>query len=270
MAATILDTIIENKRRELAGTMSARPLDQVRRDALTAAPSRDFHRAVFGPAAADDIRLIAEIKKASPSAGMIREDFDPVAIGRAYETAGASALSILTDRAYFRGDVAFIEAVKRSVSIPVLQKDFIVDPYQIFESRAAGADAVLLIASVLSPPEIDALSAISHQLGMSTLIEVHNEAELRAVLPFIGAARRNLLGINNRDLKIQKTDLDTTRRLAALVPPGTPFVAESGIASREDVLTVQQHGAAAMLVGEVLMRARDIAHETRVLLGRPA
>lgn len=270
MTPTILDTIIENKRHELAAVMSARPLDPLRRDAEAAPPPRDFHRAVIGPAGAEGIRLIAEIKKASPSAGLIRADFDPVAIGRTYETAGASALSILTDSVYFHGRLAFIAAVKQRVSIPILRKDFIIDPYQVFESRAAGADAVLLIAAVLTPGEIGALATLSHQLGMSTLIEVHNEAELRGVLPFVGSDRKTLLGINNRDLKIQKTNLDTTRRLAALLAPGTPFVAESGIASRNDALTVQRHGATAMLVGEALMRAPDIARETRLLLGHPA
>jgi len=210
--------------------------------------------------------LIAEIKKSSPSAGLIRPDFDPLAIARAYAASGAAALSVLTDRTYFSGDLSFIDSVKRVVALPVLRKDFIVDEYQIHESRAAGADAILLIAAILTAPQIESCAALAERLGMTTLIEVHDEEELSAVQRLLDPRRRILVGINNRNLATQTIDLSTTARLAARLPPGTPFVAESGLKTRDDVRAVRCAGACAVLIGESLLRADNIAAAVREIL----
>jgi indole-3-glycerol phosphate synthase len=269
VVGTILEKIVETKRREVAAAKSSRPTETLRHDAEIAASARDFYSAVtpLNKTPEAPIRLIAEIKKASPSAGLIRADFDPVALAEAYESGGASALSVLTDRTYFQGDLSLIELVKQAVRMPVLRKDFIIDSYQIYESRVAGADAILLIAAILPAKQLDEWSQIAFELGMSTLIEVHDEKELKGVLPIIDPERRTILGINNRDLKAQTTDIDSTRRLATQLPPATPFVTESGIASREDVQLLHSYGATAMLVGETLMLASDVEAKTRELLG---
>ena len=265
MIGTILETIVETKRGEVAEAKRVRPVAELRDAVARVDPPRDFYAAIVG--GDSGIRLIAEIKKSSPSAGLIREDFDPVAIARIYESAGASALSVLTDRTYFSGDLSFVEVVRRAVGLPVLRKDFIVDEYQVVESRAAGADAILLIVGVLSVGQIEAWSATAAGFGMTTLIEVHNAEQCRTILGLIGEDRRCLLGINNRDLRIQKTDIGNTARVAEGLPSGTPFVAESGIKTREDVLRLQQDGARALLIGETFMRAPDIAAEVHRLLG---
>ncbi len=213
------------------------------------------------------IRLIAEIKKSSPSAGLIRDDFDPVAIAAIYERCGAAALSVLTDRSYFGGDPSFVQQVKQAVALPVLRKDFIIDEYQVLESRAAGADAVLLIAAILTPDQIDAYGLRAAALGMASLIEVHDGSELEAVRHLIRPDRRTILGINNRDLRRQRVDLETTIRLSAAVPPGAPFVAESGIKSQADVQRLASSGAAALLIGETFMRAPDIVARVREVMG---
>ncbi len=264
MSGTILEKIVETKRGEVAEARRSRPLAEMEAAMARADPARDFLGAVTG--AAGSIRLIAEIKKRSPSAGLIRKDFDPVAVARVYESAGAAALSVLTDATYFSGELAFIAAVKEAVGPPVLRKDFIIDEYQVYESRAAGADAILLIAAILSPSQIQSFGALAHQMGMTTLVEVHNENELGTVTPLLGHGR-TILGINNRDLMLQRIDLDTTRRLATLLPPNTPFVAESGIATRADVEMMQGSGAVAVLIGETLMRTNDIAGKIRELFG---
>lgn len=268
MTGTILDQIVETKRREVDAARRDRPLSELMPRVEAAAPPRDFYSALVDqPSNPGPIRLIAEVKKASPSAGLIRADFDPVAIAETYEKAGAAALSVLTDRTYFQGELSFIELVKQAVKLPVLRKDFVLDEYQVFESRAAGADAILLIAAIVSPIDIAHWSGLAFEMGMSTLVEVHNEAELSAVLPCIRAERRCLLGVNNRDLAKQKTSLDVSRHLGSILPAGLPFVAESGIATREDVVAVESYGARAMLVGESLMRAPDIGAKTQKLLG---
>jgi indole-3-glycerol phosphate synthase len=261
MGGTILQQIIETKRREMAEARTAFSIESVRDAAKRAAAPRDFYAAVTAP---PPLRLIAEIKKASPSAGLIRADFDPVQIARTYESAGAAALSVLTDRTYFQGELAFIERVKAAVKLPVLRKDFIVDEYQVYESRAAGADAILLIAAALSRDQIEIFSEIASRSGMATLIEVHGEDELRAVHPLLDRGRRMLLGINNRDLATQRVDLDTVERLAALAGP-EPFVAESGLKSRDDLARMKRAGASAVLIGEILMSATDIAGKVREL-----
>ena len=262
---TILDEIVRTKKAEVEQARLARPLAEVERAATSAAPPRDFLAALTRTKG--DVCLIAEIKKSSPSAGLIREDFEPVAIARTYERCGAAALSVLTDRTYFSGELAFIEQVKRAVALPVLRKDFIIDEYQVLESRAAGADALLLIAAILSPRQIDAFSRRAADLGMALLIEVHNQSELEAVRSFIHCDRRTILGINNRDLHRQRVDLETTVTLAQMLPPGTPFVAESGIKSRADVQRVAGAGAAAVLIGETFVRATDIEAEVRTVMG---
>lgn len=261
---TILDEIVRTKKAEVQQAKLARPPAELERAATTAAPPRDFLAALTR--SGSDVRLIAEIKKSSPSAGLIREDFDPVAIARIYERCGAAALSVLTDRTYFSGELAFIEEVKRAVTLPILRKDFIIDEYQVLESRAAGADAILLIAAILSPAQIDAFGRRAADMGMASLIEVHNQSELEAIRSLIQGDRRTILGINNRDLHRQRVDLETTVTLARTLPPGTPFVAESGIKSRADVQRVANAGAAAVLIGETFMRADDIEAEVRSVM----
>lgn len=261
---TILETIIQTKRQEVEAAKQARPSVDLEAAAARAGTPRDFYGAVTRKGIG--VHLIAEIKKSSPSAGLIRADFDPVAIAQAYEAGGAAALSVLTDRTYFGGELSFIEIIKRAVSLPVLRKDFIVDDYQVVESRAAGADAILLIAEVLSPGQVDAFSRRAAALGMASLIEVHDRSRLQAIRNLLSPDRQTLLGINNRDLRLQRIDLETTRRLAETLPEGLPFVAESGIRTREDVRTLADVGATALLIGETFMRADDIAAKVRELM----
>jgi indole-3-glycerol phosphate synthase len=272
MIGNILQRIVETKCEEVERARQLATIDQVRAQATAAAPARDFYRAVTSglpPPASGlaEMRLIAEIKKASPSAGLIREDFDPASIARAYAAHAAAALSVLTDRTYFSGDLSFIAAVKSAVNLPVLRKDLIVDEFQVHESRAAGADAVLLIAAILTPPQIESYSALAAEQGMASLIEVHDVDEIRAVLPILASQRRAILAVNNRDLTTQRIDLTTAARLARVLPPGTPFVAESGLQSREDVQAMRRAGACAVLIGETLMRAAEIGLKVRELMG---
>lgn len=266
---TILDRIVKTKRTEVAAAKARRPLPEVQAAAERADPPRDFHLAVMG-AADDEVRLIAEIKKSSPSAGLIAADFDPVRIAQTYADHGAAAISVLTDETYFDGRLEFIDRVKRAVALPVLRKDFMIDEYQIYESRAAGADAVLLIAEILDAKRLAGFAATARQLGMAVLVESHNEENLTIVLDALGtpATGGYLLGINNRDLTLQRTDLSTMSALAKHLPGATRFVAESGIATREDVLTAARAGAGAVLVGESLLRAPDIGAKVDELLGK--
>jgi indole-3-glycerol phosphate synthase len=266
---TILDHILETKRNEVAAAKQRRPITELQAAIARAAPPRDFYAAATS-GESSGVRLIAEIKKASPSAGLIVPDFDPVAIARTYSAHGAVALSVLTDETYFQGRLEFIELVKRAVRLPVLRKDFIIDEYQLWESRLAGADAVLLIAAAMPASDLALLAALARAMAMSVLVEVHAPEELETVMNILGDPRKGkyLLGINNRDLHAQRTDLATTTRLAAMLPTGTPFVSESGIATRDDVLRVQRAGACAILVGESLLRANDIGGQIDSLLGR--
>lgn len=266
MGGTILQTIIETKREEVARERQRCGDARMKELAEAADRPRDFFAAIAG-GGAGGVRLIAEIKKSSPSAGLIRPDFDPVAIARSYEAAGAAALSVLTDRTYFGGELAFIEAVKKATALPVLRKDFLIEAYQVYESRAAGADAILLIAEVLTTGQMAEFLAIAERLGMTSLIEVHDEAQLDGALPLLKTAGRAILGINNRDLRVQRTDLATTARLAKGVPAGTVLVSESGIGSRADVEAVRQAGATGILVGESLLREADIGRKVRELMG---
>jgi indole-3-glycerol phosphate synthase len=264
MTDTILESIIEAKRREVEEAKRACPLSDIREDAEQAGAPRDFYAAVAGKHSG--IRLIAEIKKASPSAGLIRADSDPVAIARVYQDAGAAALSVLTDRRWFSGDLSFVEAVKSAVSMPVLRKDFIVDEYQVYQSRTAGADAILLIAGVLSFSEIESFSETARQFGMASLVEVHDVEQARSVAGIINPQRRTILGINNRDLRKQTTDIHTTQQVAEHLAEGTPFVSESGIKTRDDVIKLRRAGAAALLIGETFMKADDIGEKVRELM----
>ncbi|UCG16837.1 MAG: indole-3-glycerol phosphate synthase TrpC [Phycisphaerales bacterium] len=267
MVPTILDRIVETKQKELAELRQRVPEEELIARARDAEPPRDFHAAIRADPPRG-IHLIAEIKRASPSAGLIREDFDPVAIARAYHRAGASALSVLTDETYFQGHLSHVPQARQAAPLPVLRKDFTLDTYHVYQARAAGADAILLIAEVLATDEIVALLQLADSLGMTTLVESHNANLLLAVYAAVRAAnpKRYLLGINNRDLARQVTDVGTTVRLAELLDDTSRLVAESGIQTREDVLRVQRAGAAAMLVGESLMAADDIAAKAAELL----
>jgi len=265
MTRTILDEIVTTKRRELAESIRLRPLDDVRRAADDAPPTRDFHSAV-ADGGAGPIRLIAEIKRRSPSAGPLRPDLRPADVATIYEESGAAALSVLTDARYFGGALDDIGRARSATRLPVLRKDFMLDAYGVYEARAAGADAVLLISGILSAARIDEYSAIAGDLGMASVVEVHRAEELAAVLPIIGAGRGAILGINNRDLALQRTDLATTESLAAALPGGTPFISESGIHEPQDVRRIRRAGASAILVGEALLRADDIGKKIKELL----
>ena len=207
------------------------------------------------------IKFIAEVKKASPSAGIIRDDFNYIDIAKEYEVGGASAISVLTDKEFFKGDLKYLSEIKETVSLPALRKDFIIDPYQIYEARAACADLVLLIARILNKEEINAFLALSHKLGMECLVEVHDNDELETVLETEAA----IIGINNRNLDTFETNLDTTLQLRQRIPEGKIIVSESGIKTRADVLVLEEAGVDAILIGETLMRSRDISQKIKEL-----
>lgn len=259
---TILDTILEHKHGELAVRRVHIPPDEMQKRAEAMPPPRDFLRSLHAPRRGK-VALIAEVKRASPSAGIIRADFFPAEIARAYADGGADCLSVLTDERFFGGSDAYLQQARSSVNLPVLRKDFIVDDYQIYEARALGADAVLLIISALSPAQIADFADLAQSLGMAALVETHTEQEMDTALN----ARVTLIGINNRSLSTFATDIGTVARLAALVPSHVTLVAESGIKTRADVDTVYEAGAHAVLVGETLMRAPDIAGAVGDLLG---
>nr|WP_235963947.1 indole-3-glycerol phosphate synthase TrpC [Tautonia rosea] len=260
---TILDEIVATKRREVAEAKRRMPLDELEIQASEAPPVRDFREALEGPG---PIRLIAEVKKASPSAGVIRADFDPIAIARTYQAHGADCLSVLTDVRYFQGHLSYLARVRASVAIPILRKDFLIDEYQVVEARMAGADAVLLIAEILDDAQLAALLSRTRSLGMTALVEIHEEANLDRVL----AAGADLVGINNRDLSRFETDLEHTFRLRPRVPEGVLLVSESGIRGRSDVERLEAAGVDAILVGESLMRSPDIGRAVDELLGLPS
>jgi len=260
MANSILDEIVASKRREVEISQKRLPLDELEVQAATAPPVRDFRAAIEGPG---PIRLIAEVKKASPSAQLIRADFDPIAIARTYQAHGAACLSVLTDAPFFQGHLSYLARIRASVAIPLLRKDFIIDEYQAVEARLAGADAVLLIAEILDDPQLAALQARIRSLGMAALVEFHDEANLPRVL----ASGADLVGINNRDLTRFLTDLDLTFRLRDQIPADVVLVSESGIRSRHDVERLEAAGVSAVLVGESLMRADDIGLAVEQILG---
>jgi indole-3-glycerol phosphate synthase len=261
--STILDRIVARKREEIAEAKRRCPERELERD-LAGPPLRDFRAALeAGP----DVQFIAEVKKASPSAGVIRADFDPVAIARVYERHGAACLSVLTDEPFFQGHLSYLQQVRAAVAPPLLRKDFILDPYQLLEARRAGADAVLLIAEILDDAQLAALQRQAAELGMQTLVELYDRENVRRVLD--SGAR--LVGINNRDLRSFATRLEHTLELAAMMPAGVCLVSESGIRSRADVERLRAGGVKAVLVGETLMRADDIGAKLDELRGvRPA
>ncbi|HYG60189.1 MAG TPA: indole-3-glycerol phosphate synthase TrpC [Symbiobacteriaceae bacterium] len=266
----ILDRILATKQAEVVAAQAVRPLARVKEEALAAPAPRSFYRALSEPAG---IQVIAEVKKASPSKGIIRPDFDPVGIARAYQSAGAACLSVLTDEQYFQGSLSYLEASRNAVDLPLLRKDFIIDEYQVYEARAAGADAILLIVAAFhgesaggrTPADMAHLAATAAQLGMDVLTEVHTGDELDVVLDQPGAA---LVGVNNRDLKSFHTSLDVTFQLAPRIPAGRLLVSESGIGSNHDLQRLEAAGAKAVLVGESLMRQPDVAAALRSLTGR--
>jgi indole-3-glycerol phosphate synthase len=255
----ILDEILGHKRAELAAARArAAPEKLARRAEEATEPLRDFAAAIArGP----EPRVIAEVKRRSPSRGEIRADFDPIACATAYAEGGAAAVSVLTDETFFGGHLDYLAAVRRAVAMPILRKDFVIDAYQIDEARVSGADAVLLIAAALAPDELVALRERAEALGLCALVEVHDELELAVALD--SGARA--IGINNRDLRTFHTDLAVTERLAPRVPEGVVVVAESGIFTRTDMARLAASGAHAFLIGESLMREADMAGALRRL-----
>lgn len=258
---TILDKIVAAKRTEIDRAKAARPAAELRAKLADAPPFRDF----FTPLAAPGpIKLIAEVKKASPSAGVIREDFDPVAIARPYAVHGATCLSVLTDEQFFQGSLDYLRAIRAAVDLPILRKDFILDTHQLLEARVAGADAVLLIAECLDDCNLRKLFNESCELGLTPLVELYEPANLPRVL----AAGATLIGVNNRNLHTFDVDLAHTLRIKQEVPAECVLVAESGIKSRADVERLEAAGVNALLVGESLMREPNIGAAVDRLLGR--
>lgn len=258
---TILDRIVAKKRREVALARAARPASQIQNELADAPPVRDFLAPLAAPG---PIRLIAEVKKASPSAGIIRADFDPVQIAITYENHGASCTSVLTDESFFQGRLEYLQEIRRATSLPVLRKDFLLDPYQLLEARVAGADAVLLIAECLGDRALRSLVQETLRLGMTPLVELYDPANLPRVLQ----SGATLVGVNNRNLRTFEVDLDHTLRLRDRVPDGHVFISESGIRTRADVQRLEAAGIDAVLVGESLMREPDIGGAVDRLLGR--
>ena len=258
-----LQRICKDKLAHVAARKAARPLAELEEAARTASPPRGF-LAALSRALADGYGLIAEIKRASPSKGLIRADFDPPSLARAYAAGGATCLSVLTDVPYFQGQDSFLTDARDAVSLPALRKDFMLDPYQIVESRALGADCVLLIMAALEDTQARELASAAEGLGMDVLVEVHDEAELDRAIT-VGA---RMLGINNRNLKTLKVDVATTERLAPRVPDDRLIVCESGLKTPADLARMAKAGARCFLVGESLMAQDDVAAATRALLAR--
>lgn len=260
----ILNRILETKRAEVAAAIAAKPLAQLREEAHAASAPRDFAGSIHARITADKAAVIAEIKKASPSKGVIREDFRPAEIARSYERGGAACLSVLTDAPYFQGHEDYLVEARSACALPVLRKDFMVDPWQCLEARAIGADAILVIVAALEDSTMAEIEAAAREHGMDVLVEVHDEAELERAARVL---KSRLIGVNNRDLKTFTTSLAVTERLAPLMPEGTLIVGESGINSHADCQRLEGAGVRTFLVGESLMRADDIASATRALLG---
>jgi indole-3-glycerol phosphate synthase len=257
----ILNKIVETKRHEVAARKAARPLAELRKMISGWSPVRDFKAALVAGACC---ATIAEVKRRSPSRGLLRADFDPVRIAREYECHGAAAVSVLTDETFFGGSDADLTAVKDAVTLPVLRKEFIIDPYQIYETRAIGADALLLIAALLTEGQLREYRNLAASLGLAALVEVHDRGELEKAL----AAGAEIIGINNRDLKTFVTDLRTSLTLAPFIPKGRIAVSESGIRTRAEIETLLKAGIRAFLIGEALIAAPEIGPKLEELLGK--
>jgi len=266
--ANILDKIIADKRAEVELRQSQRSLDELKGEIHSMPKCRNFYKAVT-KRNNRGINVIAEVKKASPSAGVIREDFDAVAIAEVYEKCGADAISVLTDEKYFQGRLEYISQIKQAVDLPILRKDFIIDPWQVYESRVAGADAILLIAEVLVPGVLMDLMIAAAELTLTVLLEVHRADTLLAVRSLIGFPKKgySVLGINNRNLTTMEMDLNTTSRLAGLLDSKNELVAESGIKTRADVEKLKSVGVRAVLVGQVLCECPVIEDKFAELFG---
>lgn len=259
MDAGILQKIISEKRREIEELNHSLPIPLLEEKIASRKTPRDFLRAI----SKERLQLIAEVKKASPSKGLLCPDLDPVALGRSFAESGAAAISVLTEVNHFQGSLEYLAVIKDKVNIPLLRKDFIFDEYQIYESAAYGADALLLIAGILSREQLTRLLQLSHKLGMDCLVEVHDERELEQALE----SKTKIIGINNRDLKTFEIDINTTRKLMPLIPVGISVVSESGIKSREDIITMMECGVNAVLIGEALVTADDIPAKIKELMG---
>jgi len=255
-----LESIISYKRKEIKRDKITLPLETLKSKITDLPSTRNFKEAI----SKEGLNLIAEIKRASPSKGVIRKEFNPVEIAKIYQDSGVRAISVLTTEKFFYGSLDFLSQVKDVTTIPILQKDFIVDEYQIYQARVNKADAILLIASILVEAQINSFLECAHNLGLDCLVEVHTKEELSKVL----ASKAQIIGINNRDLTTLTTDLSTTLTLSKLVPKDRMLVSESGIETQEDVKKLQECGVKAILVGESLMRAPDISAKMRELLGR--
>lgn len=256
-----LDKIVSTKYREIAELKERVNEDALEREIAKLPPCRGFEHAL-SKGKRRSMGLIAEVKKASPSKGLIRADFDPVAIARAYEQAGADCISVLTDEEYFQGSFEYLTQVREAVRVPLLRKDFILDPIQILEARLIGADAILLIAAILNRAQLDGYAKLAKELGMDVLVEVHDAVELAMVLE----TDATLIGINNRNLKTFVTDLKTTEQLISSIPAGATIVSESGIAGPDDLKYLASVGAHALLVGEHFMRQEDVGQAVRALM----
>ncbi len=254
----ILNKIIEEKKKELKNSKSSASLKEIRKRVGDAGNNRGFKKSL----ANDSINIIAEIKKASPSKGIIREDFNPVEIAKIYQDNGVIAISVLTDKKFFQGDIEYLNQIRKNVSLPLLRKDFIIDEYQLYEAKAFGADAVLLIAAVLDKNQLTEYMELSREIGLENLVEVHSFKDLEKTM----YCEAEIIGINNRDLQTFDVSLKTTSALAKEIPGNKVIVSESGINTHEDIVSLQKSGVNAFLIGEALMREKDIGKKLKELI----